>query len=115
MKWVIDEMFPAEVAAALQEREHDARAAVHDLRALTDAQLFDVAVAEGRVVATENVVDFVQLLQDRVAEGREVAPVVFAMKSNLPREPERLSRVLAERLDKWARHHPDPFPTAYRL
>lgn len=115
MRWLIDEMFPAAVAAELEHQGHDARAAVRDLRALTDEQLLDVAVTQGRVVVTENVVDFARLLQDRLAGGSEVAPVVFALKSGLPRDPARLSRALAERLDAWVQHHPAPFPTAYWL
>lgn len=115
MRWLIDEMFSAEVAAQLGERGHDAPAAVQSLRALTDAQLLDVAVAEGRVLVTENVVDFVGLLQERVAGGDDVAPVVFVLKASLPRDPGRLARVLAGRLDAWAGVHPDPFPTAYWL
>ena len=108
-------MFPGEVAAQLGERGHDARAAVQSLRALTDEELLDVAAVEGRVLATENVVDFVGLLQERVAGEGDVAPVVFVLKANLPRDPGRLARVLAERLDVWAGGHPDPFPTAYWL
>ncbi|MEX0658223.1 MAG: DUF5615 family PIN-like protein [Egibacteraceae bacterium] len=114
MKWLIDEMFPAAVAAELEDRGHGARAAVHDLRGLTDAQLLDVAVAEGRVLVTENVVDFARLLQVRQGEAG-VAAVVLALKSGLPRDPARLARALAERLDAWARDHRDPFPTAYCL
>lgn len=115
MRWLIDEMFPAEVAGELGQRGHDARAAVQCLRALTDAQLLDVAVVEGRVLVTENVVDFVGLLQGRVAADDDIAPVVFVLKANLPREPGRLARALAERLDVWAGDHPQPFPTAHWL
>lgn len=115
MRWLIDEMFPAEVAVALGERGHDAHAAVLSLRALTDGQLLDVAVAEERVLVTENVVDFVGLLQERVGGGDDVAPVVFVPKAGLPRDAGRLARVLAGRLDAWAGRHPEPFPTAYWL
>jgi hypothetical protein len=108
-------MFPAEVAMELGKRGHDARAAVQDLRALTDEQLLDVAVVEERVLVTENVADFVRLLQDRLGHGGDVAPVVFALKSALPRDAMRLSRALAERLDAWADEHAEPFPTAYWL
>jgi len=114
VRWLIDEMFPAAVAAELEDRGHDARAVVHDLRGLTDGQLLDVAVAERRVLVTENVVDFARLLQDRRGEA-DVAAVVFALKSGLPRDPARLARALAERLDTWTGDHRDPFPTAYWL
>jgi hypothetical protein len=106
-------MFPAEVAVELGKRGHDARAAVQDLRALTDEQLLDVAVAEECVLVTENVIDFVGLLQGRLGHGGDVVPVVFALKSALPRDAMRLSRALAERLDAWADEHSEPFPTAY--
>jgi hypothetical protein len=115
VRWLIDEMFPAEVAMELGKRGHAATAAVQVLRALTDGQLLDVAVAEGRVLVTENVGDFVGLLQDRLGHGGDAAPVVFVVKSALPRDAMRLSRALAERLDAWADGHPEPFPTAYWL
>lgn len=108
-------MLPAEVAVELGERGHEARAAVQDLRALTDEQLLDVAVAEGRVLVTENVVDFVELLHDRLSRGGDGVPVVFVVKSALPRDQMRLSPALAGRLVAWAEEHPEPFPTAYWL
>lgn len=99
----------------LGKHGHDACAAVEDLRALTDEQLLDIAVAEGRVLVTENVVDFFGLLQDRLGHGGDVVPVVFVLKSALPRDAMRLSRALAERLDAWTGEHGEPFPTAYWL
>jgi hypothetical protein len=83
-------MFPAEVATELAGREP-------------------------RAVVTENVVDFVRLVQDRMATGGAVPPVIFVLKSNLPRDAGRLGRTLADRLDAWTDDHPDPFPTAYWL
>lgn len=108
-------MFPAGVATELRKRGHDARAAVQDLRALTDEQLLDAAIAEERVLVTENVVDFVGLLEDRLGHGGQLAPVVFVLKSALPRDAMQLSRALAGRLDAWAAEHAEPFPTAYWL
>jgi hypothetical protein len=103
VRWLIDEMFPAAVAAELEDRGHDTHAAVHDLRGLTDAQLLDVAVAEGRVLVTENVVDFARLLQDRQGEDG-VAAVVFALKSGLPRDPARLARAPGQPPARPAQH-----------
>jgi hypothetical protein len=114
VRWLIDEMFPAEVATELAGRGHDARAAVHGLRGWTDEQLLELAWPR-LVLWSPRVVDFVRLLQDRTATGGAVTPVVFVLKSNLPRDPARLGRTLADRLDAWTDDHPDPFPTAYWL
>lgn len=115
MRWLVDEMFPADVSDRLDELGHDARAAVRDLRGLDGAAVLDVAVAEGRVLVTENVVDYVALLEYRIASGGSVATVVFALKSDLLRDPGALGADLARRLDVWAREHPEPFATAYWL
>lgn len=108
-------MFPSGVADRLAELGHDTLAAVADLRGLTDQQLLDVAIDQRRVVVTENVADFVALLEARIAGGLLVTPVVFALKSALPSHPGRLASSLAGQLDAWAADHPDPVATAYWL
>jgi hypothetical protein len=108
-------MFPTGVAETLITSGHDARAAASEFRGLPDADVFALAVVERRVVVTENVIDFVALLEDRVAAGHDTTPVVFARKANLPRGAGALASRLAARLDDWAVAHPDPFPTAYWL
>lgn len=108
-------MFPPGVSDELVSLGHDARAAARELRGLTDEQLLDTAVAEGRVLVTENVVDYVALLEARIAARGAVAPVVFVMKASLPAGPGRLSSTLAARLDAWSTDHPEPVPTAYWL
>jgi hypothetical protein len=115
VRWLIDEMLPAGVVQKLRDRGHDAKAAVEELRGLTDMQLFEVAVEERRVLVTENVVDFVALLEQRLASGGAGAPVVFVLKRALPRDAGRLAESLAARLHGWAGSHPDPFPSAYWL
>lgn len=108
-------MFPPEVADRLIALGHAARAAAVDLRGLTDQQLLDVAVAERRVVVTENAADFAALLQTRIAAGDPLAPVVFALKATLPARPGPLAARLAALLDAWAADHPEPVATAYWL
>lgn len=53
------------------------------------------------MVVTANVIDFVALLEDRVAAGHDTAAVVFARKASLPRGPGALSSRPAARLDDW--------------
>lgn len=115
MRWLIDEMFPVQVAEHLEEVGHGARAAVAELRGLTDEQLFDVATVEERVLVTENVADFVALLQQRIAATRQLTPVVFVSKADPPADPGAFASTLAGRLEDWAQLHPDPAPTAYWL
>jgi hypothetical protein len=108
-------MFSADVATGLAKLDHDARAVTAELRGLTDAQLFDIAVAEDRVAVTENMLDFVALLEERIAAGQETTPVVFALKARLPTGAGRSAARLVQRLHTWAERHPEPFPTAYWL
>lgn len=63
------------------QRGHDARAVAFEFRGQPDAEVF--SMAEGRVVVTANVIDFVALLEDRVAAGHDTAAVVFARKASL--------------------------------
>lgn len=99
MWFLIDEMFPPGTCAKLAQRGHDA---VHvrdrggDAR--PDAEVAAVAVREGRVLVTENVMDF--------AAEREIA-VVCMLKSRLP--PEGMDVHLAAALDGWAAANPEPY------
>ena len=79
MRLLLDELFPAAVAQQLRTRGHDV-VSIHDpvyrrLEGAPDAEVFATAVAEERVVVTENVPRF----------GRMIVPVSWPL---LPVEPD---------------------------
>ena len=109
MKWLIDEMLPPETAVQLDHRGHDAiSVAGLGLTGQPDSVVFDRAVAELRIVVTENVADFAVLLDQRLRHDEPPTPVVFVHKGDLPRRG-ALPHHLAERLDAWAEANPDPY------
>lgn len=97
---LIDEMFSPRIAAELVERGYDCRSVAADplLRQRSDDTLFAVAVAEQRIIVTENVVDFERLRRDRVAEMAGVPPLIYTSGSAFPRD-RRYVRRLVEALD----------------
>lgn len=110
MRFLVDEMFGADVARRLTEAGHDAFH-VHDvgLSGAADHDVLVRAVEDGLVVVTENAVDFVPLLEQRSAAGLPSTPVVIALKRGLPRGAGAMNGALADRLARWAEEHPDPY------
>jgi predicted nuclease of predicted toxin-antitoxin system len=97
---LLDEMFSPRIAAELVERGHDCRSVAADplLRQRPDDALFAVAVAEQRILVTNNVVDFERLRRDRVAETADGPPLIYTSDSAFPRD-RRYVRRLVEALD----------------
>jgi predicted nuclease of predicted toxin-antitoxin system len=109
VRWLLDEMLPPDTAAELNRRGHDATSvAALGLAGQVDSVVFDRAVAEGRVVITENVADFAALVEQRLRNDEPATPVIFVRKGDLPRRG-ALPHHLAERLHTWAGANPDPY------
>ena len=79
MKLLLDEMWPHSVAEALRQRGHDAEAVVArlDLRGKSDEAIVEAARAEGRVIVTENAVDYRPLMAVAVRDGRDFPPLIL--------------------------------------
>jgi hypothetical protein len=108
-------MLPPGTAEGLNQRGHDAVPAGDlDLAGQPDPVVFDRAVAEGRILVTENVADFAVLLDQRLRHDQPVVPVVFVRKADLPGRG-ALPHHLAVRLDRWAEANPDPYLGPHRL
>lgn len=109
MNWLIDEMLPPATADELRDKGHDA-VAVIDLgrQGATDAELFELAVSEQRIVVTENFADFAALVEAAQNRDAPCTPVVFVRKSSLPTGG-ALASHLATHLDVWAKRNPDPY------
>lgn len=110
MRFLIDEMFSAVVARHLTDLGHDARH-VRDLGLAghPDDEVFRQAIAEDRIVVTENAVDFVPLLDAAASAGVATPPVLLALKRTLPADAGATANQLARRLARWAGNHPDPY------
>jgi predicted nuclease of predicted toxin-antitoxin system len=110
VRWLIDEMLPPAIATELDTLGHDARSArdMH-LTETADETIFDMAVAELRVIVTENFSDFARLVEQRHARELPCVPVVFVRKRDFPRRG-ALAVHLARHLHRWAEANPDPYP-----
>ncbi len=80
-------MYPVRIATELRKRGHDALAVVErpELRAAEDGDLLLIATAEGRVVASEDVADFLELVSVFASEGRTYSGVILVPASQFPR------------------------------
>ena len=110
MRFLVDEMFPGDIAERLTAAGHNA-VSVRDLglTARPDAEVIARAVAENRVVVTENAVDFIALLDAREASGEQLVPVVNAMKRTLPASRGAMINALVRRLVRWCEMQPEPY------
>jgi predicted nuclease of predicted toxin-antitoxin system len=93
---LLDEMFHPSIAAELAARGHDCRSVVADvtLRQRADPELVVIAVAEGRTVVTNNVVDFERLRRARVAEGASVPLLIYTSDAAFPRNRRYVTRII---------------------
>ena len=103
---LLDEMFSPVIAADLAARGIDCRAVVADplLCALSDLEIFETALLEGRVVVTNNVPDFESLRRAREAAGGEIPGLIYTSDLAFPRTKAYLSR-LAAALERVAADH----------
>ncbi|MDQ3978236.1 MAG: DUF5615 family PIN-like protein [Actinomycetota bacterium] len=109
MRWLLDEMLPRVAAEQLNRRRHDAISVYDiDLTGADDVEVFTRAVAEDRVLVTENFADYSLLLTNRLSADEPCVPVVFVRKPDLP-SGAALATHLADRLDRWAAANPDPY------
>ena len=79
MKLLLDEMHAPVIADALRRDSWDvvAVASTAQLRGMPDSDLFMHAVATGRTLVTENIVDFAPLATQWAIENKAHAGVVF--------------------------------------
>jgi len=98
MRFLIDSMLPPDTCELLRERGHEVVTPT-DLGAhnLPDETLVELAGADGRVIVTENAVDFAQATS---------CTVLLVRKEWWPSKG--MAAPLADSVDRWARDHPDP-------
>lgn len=93
MKLLCDEMYPRALADHLRADGIDALTAGEaGLAGRPDQDLLEAAAADGRVVLTENVADFVRLAGAWVSAGRHHPGVLIALSSRFSRRPAGIAR-----------------------
>jgi predicted nuclease of predicted toxin-antitoxin system len=109
VRWLLDEMLPAAAAVELADRGHDAVSVLDiGMGGAADAEIFDRAVREDRVVVTENFGDYATLAAQRLSREEPCVPVVFVRREDLPRRG-ALAVHLARRLHAWAAANSEPY------
>src|ERR1700733_11153640 len=92
---LLDEMFSPAIAIDVAAHGIGCRAVVGDpvLRALSDLEIFQTALTEGRVLVTNNVPDFESLRRAHEAAGNEVPGLIYTSDLTFPRTKEYMSRL----------------------
>jgi hypothetical protein len=96
VKLLLDEHFSPRVAAALRRRSHDVVAVAErdDLRRQPDVSILASAGAEGRVVVTEDVADFLTLGARRLPDRRPHRGVVLVPRHAFPRHRSGIGQIV---------------------
>lgn len=96
MKILVDEMYPATVAEALQGAGIEATT-VAELRlaGASDLEVFGAAVAGGYSVLTENVSDFARIAAEHSTAGGHHHGVLIALSSRCSRRPAGIGPLIA--------------------
>lgn len=98
---MLDEMFSPQIGQMLRQEGIDCVCVADDrmLSAQDDATVLAAALEQGRVLVTNNVIDFEPLRRNRIADGRPVPPLIYTDDSTFPRNRHyvgRLAIALAE-------------------
>jgi predicted nuclease of predicted toxin-antitoxin system len=98
MKLLLDEMYAPAIAEQLRERGHDV-VSLHDaghraLEGALDEEVWARAVAEDRVLVSENVQDFRRIEAQALAAVEPIPELVFTTDRQFPRgHPATISRL----------------------
>ncbi len=109
MRLVLDEMLSPVIAHQLRVRGYDVDAVKGDARhkALSDAEVLGLARSTGRVVVTNNVVDFRALHHEAVAPGGAGHFGIVLMAGNFRRTKGDVGRIIRSLEAKLAEHPGD--------
>jgi Domain of unknown function (DUF5615) len=111
VKILVDEMYPAKVAEALQAAGVDA-ITVADLRlaGASDPEVSDAAVAGGYTVLTENVGDVARIAAEHSTAGGHHNGLIIALSSSFSRRPAGPRPLVAGRCHPGDRRRTDRRP-----
>ena len=98
---LLDEIFSPAIATDLAARGIDCRAVAADpvLRALSDLEIFQAALTEGRILVTNNVPDVESLRRAHEAAGNKVPGLIYTSDLTFPRTKAYMSRLAAALAD----------------
>jgi hypothetical protein len=102
LRLLVDEMYPPVIAEQLCRRGHDVNAvtAHPELRSFSDPDLLRVAQDQRRAVVTENVADFISLVDDYDHRGRAHHGLVFVNPAKYSRGGARTIGRMVTALDR---------------
>ena len=102
VRLLLDEMYDPAIAERLDKhRSIDARA-IAELRGQPDAAVFAFATHDRRALVTENVADFVPLVQQAVSSRRDHSGVIFTSNRSFPRARPATTGAIVKALEKLA-------------
>lgn len=107
MRLLLDEMYSPSVAAALRRRGYDVQSVKErsDLVGLDDEPILLTAAAERRALVTENIRDFMPLVERLPSEGQRHYGVLFTSRRSLLRARAAIG-LHVRALDRYLRSHP---------
>jgi hypothetical protein len=95
VRLLLDEHYADQIAERLREGGHDVvTVSERGLKGSDDEELLLLCAAEGRVLVTNNVRDFVPLARAWGASGREHAGLLFTADASLPRHKGGIGRLI---------------------
>lgn len=96
MKFLLDEMYPPALAAALRVGGLEVSTVAElGLAGRPDADVFSAAVEDGWVIVTENVSDFGRIAAEHIMAGRHHPGMVVALSSRFSRRPSGIPKLAA--------------------
>jgi hypothetical protein len=116
LRLLLDEMYPPVIAEQLRLRGHDVEAVAHrvELRALADPDVFAAAKAEARAVVTENIADFVPLVDECDRRSESHHGLVMVDPAKFPRGGQRTIGRMVTALELLLIQHPEDESTSQR-
>lgn len=96
MRLLLDEMYPAALAAALEEQGVQAATVVQlGLAGSSDPDVWAAALGQDRVLLTENVGDFARIAAEHLTAGRHHPGLLIALSTRFSRRPAGRAALLA--------------------
>jgi uncharacterized protein with PIN domain len=96
LKLLLDEMYSPALARELRAAGLDVDTVAElGLAGGSDPEVFSAALAQDRVVLSENVADFARIFAEHLAAGRHHPGVLIALSSRFSRRPAGLGAIVA--------------------